>query len=227
MTIPSATLSRLVTYLRLLETLELAGTQQVSSGELAAQAQVTAFQVRKDLAHVGPVGTRGRGYSVALLKRKIIRVLGLDRPWQIIIVGMGRLGQAIAHFPIAAEYSFEYVGLFDPAPQPAGQIVGGLPVRPLAQLPEFMTQQHVDMAFLSVPIESAQQTAETLVQAGIRSILNFSPAILGAAQPEDDKEISKSEKWQNVTVENVDFLAGLQRLAYYTQQSSPPEAEEI
>ena len=102
--IPSATVSRMVMYLRILEQLESRGVNRTSSGHLAEQAQVSAFQVRKDLAYFGRFGTRGMGYTVSVLKREIRRVLGLNRPWNVIVFGMGRLGQAIAHYPGTLDY---------------------------------------------------------------------------------------------------------------------------
>ncbi|ADY26330.1 Redox-sensing transcriptional repressor rex [Deinococcus proteolyticus MRP] len=227
MTIPSATVSRLVTYLRILEELELSEVRHTSSGDLAERAQVTAFQVRKDLTYVGRHGTRGKGYTVAVLKREIIRVLGLNQRWKVVIVGMGRLGHAIANFPVAAEYQFEYAGLFDVDPNVVGTSVGGLPIRHMSGLPKFVSEQGVDMAFLTVPPERAQAAAEQLVQAGIYSILNFAPIVLRPPAPQDEKEISKTREHHNVTVENVDFLAGMKRLAYYTRRPSGPEAEDI
>ena len=121
--IPTAAVSRLVTYLRILEDLERAQTLTTSSGALAGRAQVSAFQVRKDLAYFGRFGTRGMGYTVSVLKRELTRVLGLNRSWNVVIVGMGRLGQAIAHYPGASEYQFGYVGLFDVKADLIGQHV--------------------------------------------------------------------------------------------------------
>lgn len=227
LTIPSATVSRLVTYLRILEELELAGEPRTSSSDLAERAQVTAFQVRKDLAYFGRFGKRGMGYSVALLKREIIDALGLNLHWPVIVVGMGRLGHAIANFPVAAEYQFEYVGLFDVDPQVVGTSVGNLPILHMSQLPSFVHERGVKMAFLTVPPERAQATAEKLVQAGITSILNFAPIVLRPPLDEDEKDVGKTKTWHNVTVENVDFLAGMKRLAYYTHDPKSPAVEEV
>jgi len=98
-TIPTATISRLVTYLRILTTLENQGIKNTSSDQLAEEAQVSAFQVRKDLAYFGRFGTRGAGYTVPTLRRELRRILGLNRPWNVAIVGMGRLVQAVADYP--------------------------------------------------------------------------------------------------------------------------------
>ena len=200
--VPSATVGRLVTYLRLLTELEEEGTRTTSSDELAARAHVSAFQVRKDLAYFGRFGTRGAGYTVATLRRELRRILGLTRPWTVAIVGMGRLGQALADYPNFDRYDFRLRAAFDADPAKAGlQLAGGLVVEPVAALPERVAELGVDMAFLTVPAAAAQGAADALVAAGVRGILNFAPAVLSVPD--------------TVHVEPVDFLAGLKRLAYH------------
>jgi len=211
-----------VTYLRILESLEAQDQTRTSSSDLAERAQVTAFQVRKDLSYFGRFGTRGMGYTVPLLKRELMRVLGLNRTWSVVIMGVGRLGQAIANYPGASDYQFSYVGLFDVASSIIGQEIRGLRVRHADDLGEFTRSTPVDLGFLAVPPEHAQAAAETLVAAGIRGILNFAPTIVqprmvGAGQPEGAEP---AEEWRNVTIENVDFLAGMKRLAFYTLNPS-------
>jgi redox-sensing transcriptional repressor len=216
--IPTAAISRLVTYLRILEALELEDVSRTSSNDLAERAQVTAFQVRKDLAYFGRFGTRGMGYTVPLLKRELMRVLGLNRTWNVVIMGVGRLGQAIANYPGASDYQFGYVGLFDVNSDLIGQEIRGLKVRHADDLAAFVRSAPVDLGFLAVPPEHAQAAAQTLVSAGIRGILNFAPTIIqprtlpGSSEP--------SEEWKGVSVENVDFLAGMKRLAFYTLNPS-------
>jgi redox-sensing transcriptional repressor len=199
--VPSATVGRLVTYLRLLTELEEEGTRTTSSDELAARAHVSAFQVRKDLAYFGRFGTRGAGYTVATLRRELRRILGLTRPWTVAIVGMGRLGQALADYPSFDRYDFRLRAAFDADPAKFGLRVGDLAVEPVAALAERVAELGVDMAFLTVPASAAQGAADALVAAGVRGILNFAPTVL--AVPE------------TVHVEPVDFLAGLKRLAYH------------
>lgn len=199
--IPSATISRLVTYLRILSALEETGVNRTSSDYLAQEAQVSAFQVRKDLAYFGRFGTRGMGYTVLTLRRELRRILGLNRRWNVVIVGMGRLGQALADYPGFSEYDFELRGLVDTDPAKHGVVMRGLPVVPPSELPRLVREQGVDMGFVTVPVERAQEAADTLVRAGVKGILNFAPTVLEV--PED------------VAVEPVDFLAGMKRLAFY------------
>ena len=199
--VPSATVGRLVTYLRLLTEIEEEGTRTTSSEELATRAHVSAFQVRKDLAYFGWFGTRGAGYTVATLRRELRRILGLTRPWTVAIVGMGRLGQALADYPNFDLYDFRLRAAFDADPAKAGLHVGGLVVEPVSALAERVAELGVDMAFLTVPAPSAQVAADALVAAGVRGILNFAPAVLDVPD--------------TVHVEPIDFLAGLKRLAYH------------
>ena len=123
MKVPSPAISRFVTYLRILEELEAKGIHRTSSEQLAEEAQVTAFQVRKDLSYFGSYGTRGVGYTVPVLKRELRHILGLNRKWGLCIVGMGRLGSALADYPGFGE-SFELRGFFDIDPEKIGRKAG-------------------------------------------------------------------------------------------------------
>ncbi len=244
--IPTAAISRLITYLRILEELEREERLTTSSGALAERAQVNAFQVRKDLAYFGRFGTRGMGYTVSVLKRELTRVLGLNRSWNVVIVGMGRLGQAIAHYPGASEYQFSYVGLFDvrsdliglnvdvPARRELAAGLGhgpqarALSIQHISALSAFTAQQPVDLGFLAVPTEHAQSAAQSLVEAGIKGILNFAPTLI-QPRPKDGGHLQEiSDEWRDVMIENVDFLVGMKRLAFYmlNPQLNEPDPEE-
>ncbi|HZJ10900.1 MAG TPA: redox-sensing transcriptional repressor Rex [Trueperaceae bacterium] len=205
--IPSATVSRLVTYLRVLTDLEEAGQTRTSSDRLAAEAQVTAFQVRKDLAYFGSFGTRGSGYAVQGLRLELRRILGLTRPWKVAIVGMGRLGQALADFPQLGEYDFELVTAFDVDPGKVGRRLGRVEVRHSDELPQVAAELGLDIAFLTVPVPAAQAAADAIVKAGISGILNFVPTVVTTPP--------------HVWVETVDFLAALKRLAYFLHGRAP------
>lgn len=226
--IPSAAISRLVTYLRILEKLESQGINRTSSNDLAERAQVSAFQVRKDLAYFGRFGTRGMGYTVAVLKRELRRILGLTRPWNVVIMGMGRLGQAIAHYPGASDYEFSFVGLFDPDPGKVGLQIRNLEVMHPDHLKDFVRSHQVDMGFIAVPAERAQDVAQTLVEAGVKGILNFAPVVIQPKMVErPGLEPEKEEEWEGVIVENIDFLAGMKRLAFYILNPGLRELEEV
>ena len=200
-TIPTATISRLVTYLRILSELEAQGIKNTSSDQLAEAAQVSAFQVRKDLAYFGRFGTRGAGYTVPTLRRELRRILGLTRAWNVGIIGMGRLGQAIAHYPNFDQYDFSLKAFFDINPERVGEEIKGMKVHHTDDLSQVIKERGVDIGFLTVPQDAAQDAADLLVAAGIRGILNFAPRVITV--PSD------------VHVEPVDFLAGLKRLSFY------------
>jgi redox-sensing transcriptional repressor len=199
--IPSATVGRLVTYLRILTELETDGVKSTSSDELATVAHVSAFQVRKDLAYFGRFGTRGAGYTVATLRRELRRILGLTRPWHVAIMGMGRLGQALADYPNYDRQEFLLEAAFDVDPAIVGRRFGALTVDAVADLGAVVTDRGIDLAFLTVPGHGAQAAADALVAAGVRGILSFAPTVVSVPE--------------QVRVERVDLSAGLQRLTYY------------
>ncbi len=199
--VPTATVSRLVTYLRILAKLEAQGIKKTSSEHLADEAQVSAFQVRKDLAYFGRFGTRGAGYTVPTLRRELRRILGLTRPWSAAVVGIGRLGEAILNYPNFGDYDFAVKGVFDIDPNKVGQEVAGVKVNHTDDLSKVVREKGIDIGLITVPQTAAQDAADALVRAGVRGILNFAPTIL---------EVPKE-----VHVEPVDFMAGLKRLSFY------------
>lgn len=210
-TIPTATISRLVTYLRILSRLEDGGVTKTSSDDLAKEAHVSAFQVRKDLAYFGRFGTRGAGYTVKTLRRELRRILGLTRPWNVAIMGMGRLGEALADYPNFDRYDFILKIGVDIDPDKIGREVGGVVVHHPDELPRLVREKGIDIAFLAVPQSAAQSAADALVDAGVKGILNFAPAVIDVPR--------------EVHVEPVDFLAGLKRLSFYIQ--NPQLKEEL
>jgi redox-sensing transcriptional repressor len=199
--IPSATVGRLVTYLRILTELESAGVKSTSSDELATVAHVSAFQVRKDLAYFGRFGTRGAGYTVTTLRRELRRILGLTRPWHVAIMGMGRLGQALADYPNFDRQEFLLEAAFDVDPAIVGRRFGDLTVDAVADVAAVVADRGIDLAFLTVPGHAAQAAADALVTAGVRGILSFAPTVVAVPV--------------HVRLERVDLSAGLQRLTYY------------
>jgi redox-sensing transcriptional repressor len=204
--IPEATVGRLPVYLRALVELAESETPTVSSEALAEATGVNSAKVRKDLSHLGSYGTRGVGYDVAYLLHQIRRELGLTQPWPIVIVGIGNLGHALANYRGFAERGFRPVALLDADPSKVGEIVTGLRIRPLDDLRAIARENHALIGVICTPASAAQGVAETMVEAGIRSILNFAPAAL--AVPE------------GVSVRKVDLAVELQILTYYEQRSA-------
>ncbi|MBA3430917.1 MAG: redox-sensing transcriptional repressor Rex [Actinobacteria bacterium] len=204
--IPEATVARLPVYLRsLLELAEERRELTVSSEELARMAGVNAAKVRKDLSYLGSYGTRGVGYDVEYLLYQITRELGLTQDLPAAIVGIGNLGRALASFKGFAERGFRISALFDNADDVVGLQIGDLIVRDLDELKEVATEQSLAIGIISTPATAAQEVAERLIDAGVKSILNFSATHVNV--PPD------------VTVRKVDLSIELQILSFYQQRS--------
>jgi redox-sensing transcriptional repressor len=204
--IPEATVARLPVYLRaLLDLAEGRGQLTVSSEELAHLAGVNAAKVRKDLSYLGSYGTRGVGYDVEYLLYQITRELGLTKDWPAAIVGIGNLGRALASYRGFTERGFRIMALFDVEDAVIGTDVGGLTVRHLDDLKEVATDEEVAIGIIATPPGAAQEVAERLVDAGVKSILNFAPAVVNV--PPD------------VSVRKVDLSIELQILSFYQQRT--------
>ncbi|MDX1690967.1 MAG: redox-sensing transcriptional repressor Rex [Acidimicrobiia bacterium] len=202
--VPTATVQRLPLYLGVLERLPDDVTN-ISSDEMAAEAGVTPAKLRKDLSHLGSYGTRGVGYPVDHLRFQIRQVLGLNRTWSVVIVGIGNLGRALSGFRGFGEEGFDVVALFDADPEVIGTPVAGLEVLPVDRLAEVIAEESVDIGVITVPARAAQEVATALADAGVRSILNFARTVLKV--PDD------------VDVRRVDLSNELQVLSYYLHRA--------
>src|SRR5213083_1509895 len=176
--IPEATVGRLPVYLRVLLEMAGSGTITVSSETLAEAAGVNSAKVRKDLSYLGSYGTRGVGYDVAYLIHQVRRELGLTQHWPIAIAGIGNLGHALANYRGFAERGFEVAVLVDADPAKVGERVGELSIAHVDDLPRLARHRGVAIGVIATPATAAQQVAERMVEAGIRSILNFAPAVV-------------------------------------------------
>ena len=202
--IPEATVARLPDYLRLLtESLE-AGVVNLSSEELADLAGVNAAKVRKDLSYLGTYGVRGVGYDVEYLIYHFRRELGLDHDWPVVIVGAGNLGQALAGYTGFRERGYPVAGIVDVDEAKVGVVIGGIEVRPVAELAAIVRQRRVSIGVIATPAAAAQAAADRLVAAGVTSILNFAAVLLNVPA--------------SVTVRKVDLAVELQILSYYEQR---------
>ena len=197
--VPKATVERLPLYLQLLD--ERADQPRTSSEELAALAGVNAAKVRKDLSYLGSYGTRGVGYDVEQLRFEIRRALGLTRGWRLAIVGVGNLGSALAGYGGFRGGGFEVAGLFDTDPAKVGEEIGGIAIEPLGNLKRAVSRRRIDLGVLAVPAAVAQEVAERMAAAGIRSILNFAPTVIQVPE--------------GVEVRRVDLSTELQVLGYH------------
>ena len=199
--VPEATIARLPVYHRALTGLLERGTATVSSDELAAAAGVNSAKLRKDLSLLGTYGTRGVGYDVEHLLAQIGRELGLSQEWPVVIVGVGNLGHALANYGGFASRGFRLVGLLDSDPNRTGEVVAGVAVRPVSDLAAVAAAEQVAIGVIATPATAAQQVCDVLVAAGVRSILNFAPAVLSVPDGVDDRK--------------VDLASELQILAYH------------
>jgi redox-sensing transcriptional repressor len=173
--IPSVTVPRLALYLRKLRELRARGVERVSSKDLAAMIDLNAAQIRKDFSYFGEFGTRGVGYEVERLIEVITRSLGLHRTWNVVIIGAGLLGTALARYRGFGEQGFRLTAMFDSSATVIGANYGEGRVRSVAELDDFCAVERVDIAVVTVPASEAQATIERLVTAGVRAILNFAP----------------------------------------------------
>ena len=173
--IADSTVRRLSLYLRFLEEFENAGLTTVSSEELAARGGTTSAQVRKDLSFFGSFGKRGLGYQVAELTQRMRRILGLERDWRVIIVGIGKIGSALAQYEGFQQRGFRVVGLYDSDPAKIGREVYHLTVQPIESIAEENRERPVDIAVIAVPASAAQRVVDQVVAAGITGIMSFAP----------------------------------------------------
>jgi redox-sensing transcriptional repressor len=176
--VSSLTLNRLSLYLRCLRTLRDQGVQRVSSQRLADQFDLSAPLIRKDLAQFGEFGIRGTGYDIEHLIDRLHSVLGLDHQHPLLVVGMGRLGTALARYLGFNDATFRVVAVLDNDPAKVGQEVGGLTVRHTDELEEIVREYGVEIGVLTVPAEAAQPAYDALVDAGVQAVLNFAPVRL-------------------------------------------------
>jgi redox-sensing transcriptional repressor len=203
------TLNRLSVYLRCLRHLQVAGVQRVSSRELAERYLLSAHQIRKDLAQFGEFGIRGVGYEVDELAERLTELLGLDRHYRLVIVGMGNLGAALARYLGFNQGAFEVVAGVDRDPAIVGRQIGGLTVRHRDELREVVAATGAEIGVLAVPAEAAQANYDALVAAGVRAVLNFAP--------------TRVKRAEAVPLKNVDLRIHLEEVAFLMRAQ---EAEE-
>jgi redox-sensing transcriptional repressor len=201
--IPRKTVYRLSLYYRALQRAKANKVETVSSAALAKAAGVKPTQLRKDLTYFGQFGTRGLGYNVEALSSRLTDVLGTTHLQPVILVGAGNLGSALLKYPGFAKEGFEVVAAFDAEPTRQRARDLGVRVLPMSKVKEFVREQQVKMAILTVPAPVAQEVANELIEAGVMAILNFAPIILQVPD--------------NVVVNNVDLAIELENLSYFIQ----------
>ncbi len=199
--VPEIVIGRLPLYLRALTQLHQEGQRVTSSQELSRRLGFSSAQIRKDLSYFGEFGKQGTGYEIANLERQLREILKVHRVWDMVLVGAGDLGRAIANYGGFEARGFRIVGLFDNDSQKIGTTAGRLQVQPLEELRELVKAKKVQVGIIAVPASAAQQTANLLVEAGVRAILNYAPTTLSVSG--------------KIKVYDIDPVAGLQSMTYY------------
>ena len=200
--ISKAVIARVPRYYRYLQDLLEEGTERISSNELSKRMQVTASQIRQDLNNFGGFGQQGYGYNVQYLFEEIGKILGLDREHNIIIVGAGNLGQALANYVEFEKKGLMIKGIFDVNPRLIGNTVRGIEIRMIDEVEAFIRDNKIEIAALTVPKSKAEDMAKLLVTYGIKGIWNFANIDLHTIE--------------NVVVENVHLSESLMKLSYRT-----------
>lgn len=198
--ISQAVISRLPRYYRYLGDLKDAGIERISSQDLSKLMKVTASQIRQDFNNFGGFGQQGYGYNVDYLYDEIAKILGLHTKHNLIIIGAGNLGQALANYMNFERRGFIVKGIFDVNPNLHGKTVRQIPVQPMEHLEDFVKSNNIDIAVLTIPKDGAVKTAEVLVKCNIKAIWNFAHVDLNV--PDD------------IVVENVHLSDSLMKLSY-------------
>jgi len=198
--ISQAVIRRLPRYYRYLGDLLENGVERISSNDLSKKMKVTASQIRQDLNNFGGFGQQGYGYNVKYLYTEIGKILGLEEDHNIIIIGAGNLGQALANYAAFEKRGFIMKGIFDVNPKLQGIAIRGVPIRMMDELTSFVKENDVEIAALTLPKDKAIEVADILVENGVRAIWNFAHTDLNFPS--------------NVIVENVHLSDSLMQLSY-------------
>ena len=206
--VSDAVIRRLPGYYRHLRELEASGVTAISSQELGERMNLTPSQIRQDINCFGGFGRQGYGYKVSELKGHIGEILGLDKEHNLIILGAGNIGCAVAQYPTFSREGFKTIALFDTQENKVGRTLGEIPVLHMATMEQFIAENVVDIAVLALPKRSAQDALERLYACGVRAIWNFAPTDL--THPED------------MLVVNVHLSDSLQQLSYRMTHRNDP-----
>ena len=199
--IPDIVVGRLPIYLRALTYMAAEDKVTTSSHELGQRLGISSAQIRKDLSHFGEFGKQGTGYNIGYLIEQLRLILHLDREWAVVLVGAGYLGHALASYQGFKHRGFEIDWVFDKDPDIVGQDLAGYMVHDISELEEIVSREGVRVAILAVPASAAQEIADMLVSAGVKSILSYAPINLDAPP--------------GVQVRYSDPVVQLQRMTFY------------
>jgi redox-sensing transcriptional repressor len=196
--IPQRVIPRLSRYYRIL--FENSGQPLISSRKLSQLTGCTAAQIRRDLTYFGQFGSPGRGYNTEELKNSLKKILGIDRRWNVALIGVGNLGKALLGYDGFSHQGFNIVAAFDTDKRKAGQVVKGVDIHPYSRLSSVIKKKEIEMAILAVPKETVQSVATDLTRLGIKAILNFVPHPLTVPA--------------HVKVRHIDMTIEIERLSF-------------
>ena len=210
--ISQAVIRRLPRYYRYLGELLEDGVERISSNDLSKRMKLTASQIRQDLNNFGGFGQQGYGYNVKYLHTEIGKILGLENKHNFIIVGAGNWGQALANYSHFENQGFILKGIFDVNPTLRGMSIRDVPVRMMSEMKDFIKENNIEIAVLTIPKECAIDVAKDLVDAGIQAIWNFAHVDLNVPD--------------NVIVESVHLSESLMRLSYNISRYNEDHADK-
>ncbi|SMO94487.1 redox-sensing transcriptional repressor Rex [Melghirimyces algeriensis] len=211
--IPQVTAKRLPLYYRYLEKLHAIGKKRVSSAQLSEALQIDPATIRRDFSYLGELGKKGYGYNVNYLLQFLRNFLRQDEVTNVVLVGVGHLGTALLKYNFYRSHNTKIVAGFDVDSSKIGKEVDGVSIYSMDRFAEVCQLHHVEMAILTVPAHAAQQTTDWIVKAGIRGILNFTPARLTIPQ--------------GVRMHNIDLTIELQTLIYFLKNFPLEEDEDV
>ena len=202
---------RLPRYLRKLDELSAAGVSRISSGELGRQLGLTPSQIRQDFSCFGEFGQQGYGYKVSALRAEIASILGMDRGFSAILLGVGNIGHALMCNFSFEQWGFELKAAFDVKSDIIGKVVNNVEIHDMNELGNYLSENHVDVAVLCVPKEIAVSLTETLTKSGVNAIWNFT-------------NVELTNPNSTTIVENVHFSDSLLSLGYYIAEDIDEKA---
>ncbi len=198
--ISQAVIRRLPRYYRYLGELLANDIERISSSDLSKRMHVTASQIRQDLNNFGGFGQQGYGYNVKYLHSEIAKILGIDVAHPYIIIGAGKLGQALANYASFERSGFQLKGIFDANPRLEGMMIRGVPIRMMHEIKDFIANEQIEIAVLTIPKNSAAEVAEVLSDTCIKGVWNFAHTDLKLPE--------------HVIIENVHLSESLMQLSY-------------
>ena len=200
-TIPDIIVGRLPLYLRALQHMVVENRRTASSQELSERLGISAAQIRKDLSQFGEFGKQGTGYEISYLIQELLKILKVDKTWDIVVIGAGDIGSAIARNLDFTDRGYHVSMVFDNDPQKINTMVGPFMVKDSRSIVDTIQKAGIKLALIAVPVVQAQEVADQLVKAGVKAILNYAPISINV--PPD------------VRVQYVDPIVHLQRMSYY------------